>query len=125
MTLEEVFDPQTTGLTEKDAVYFARPIRITAKIERLDDQVIVKMHLDGLYLSFCSRCLCDIKQNWIQDFLFDFSIDRNTEYIEMDEDIRQEILLNLPGKILCQGDCKGICSKCGINLNEENCECIK
>jgi uncharacterized protein len=34
-----------------------------------------------------------------------------------------EILVNLPMKILCKEDCKGICYRCGTNLNHEACQC--
>lgn len=34
-----------------------------------------------------------------------------------------EILVNWPSKILCRQDCKGICLKCGQNLNVTDCGC--
>ena len=34
-----------------------------------------------------------------------------------------EILVNLPMKVLCKIDCKGICNRCGTNLNYESCDC--
>lgn len=36
-----------------------------------------------------------------------------------------EILVNLPMKVLCSEDCKGICNRCGTNLNRETCNCDK
>jgi len=35
----------------------------------------------------------------------------------------QQIYLELPEKILCREDCKGLCSHCGSNLNEGQCGC--
>lgn len=43
--------------------------------------------------------------------------------LDLDELIYTEILLSLPMKHLCREDCKGICSSCGKNLNEGNCNC--
>ena len=37
--------------------------------------------------------------------------------------IGNEILINWPGKILCKEDCKGICPKCGKDLNQGDCGC--
>lgn len=37
--------------------------------------------------------------------------------------IGNEILVNWPGKILCSKDCKGICTKCGKDLNQGDCGC--
>ena len=36
-----------------------------------------------------------------------------------------EILVNLPMKVLCSENCKGICNRCGANLNTQTCDCDK
>ena len=43
--------------------------------------------------------------------------------LDLDELIQEEIQLFLPSKILCTEDCKGICQKCGANLNVNECNC--
>lgn len=43
------------------------------------------------------------------------------ETIRLDPLIREEILLNLPMDVLCQAECKGLCSVCGQDLNEREC----
>src|SRR5438445_7295133 len=45
------------------------------------------------------------------------------EAIDLDEVVREEILLALPGHILCREDCKGLCSTCGIDRNASSCQC--
>ena len=35
------------------------------------------------------------------------------------------LLLELPSRILCKEDCKGLCSQCGANLNDHECSCQK
>lgn len=37
--------------------------------------------------------------------------------------MNSEILINMPVKVLCRPDCKGICKQCGHNLNEGSCGC--
>lgn len=37
--------------------------------------------------------------------------------------VAEEILLNLPMKFLCQTTCKGLCPRCGADLNEQTCGC--
>jgi len=37
--------------------------------------------------------------------------------------VRQELLLALPMKPLCSEECKGLCPRCGVNLNIETCDC--
>jgi uncharacterized protein len=45
--------------------------------------------------------------------------------LDLDELVYTEIIISLPMKHLCRKDCKGICSSCGKNLNEEECSCNK
>ena len=45
--------------------------------------------------------------------------------LDLDELIRTDITLGVPYLFLCKEDCKGVCSGCGKNLNEESCECGK
>ena len=50
----------------------------------------------------------------------DFVIGYN---LDVDKLVYSEILVNWPMKTLCREDCKGICRKCGINLNHGSCGC--
>ncbi len=43
--------------------------------------------------------------------------------LEIDEVIMTDIFLNLELKHLCREDCKGLCPKCGANLNDSACGC--
>lgn len=37
--------------------------------------------------------------------------------------LRENVLLNLPIQPLCRAECRGLCPRCGINLNESSCQC--
>lgn len=39
--------------------------------------------------------------------------------------LREQIWVNLPMKLLCRSDCRGICPNCGANLNLEPCRCAE
>lgn len=43
--------------------------------------------------------------------------------LDVDQLVCDELILNLPMKVLCSEDCKGICNRCGTNLNHETCDC--
>lgn len=43
--------------------------------------------------------------------------------LNVDEMVYADIVLDLPAKILCREDCRGLCPVCGINLNRETCAC--
>ena len=44
---------------------------------------------------------------------------------DLDDIIRTVFVLNMDSKLLCKPDCKGICCRCGKNLNVEACSCQK
>lgn len=44
---------------------------------------------------------------------------------DLEEIVRTVFVLNLDSKLLCQEDCKGICPRCGKNLNLGKCDCRK
>ena len=56
-------------------------------------------------------------------------LDENDYLTGMDLDVDRlvyfEVLMSWPLKVLCKEDCKGICSRCGKNLNEGPCGCAE
>lgn len=43
--------------------------------------------------------------------------------IDLTEGLRQNIVMALPMKLVCREDCRGLCPRCGGNLNEGDCGC--
>lgn len=41
----------------------------------------------------------------------------------LEDVLREQVLLSLPARTLCREDCKGLCPRCGHNLNTESCAC--
>ncbi len=86
----------------------------------------------------CDRCLEPVEYKIHIDYLKDLDMNKTSEekVAELDEEyyldgtnfdfdvlIHNEILVNLPMKVLCRNDCKGICNRCGANLNLGSCKC--
>ena len=91
----------------------------------------------GVTLSIpCDRCLEPVEIN------IDFNVDDVIEFNKTESDEEQEekdyidgynldvdrlifgeLLVSIPGKILCREDCKGLCPVCGTNLNVAECGC--
>ena len=44
---------------------------------------------------------------------------------DLDDIVRTVFVLSLDSKLLCREDCKGICQRCGKNLNDGPCNCQK
>ena len=47
----------------------------------------------------------------------------NEYELDLDSLLKEELQLAWPSKILCKEECKGICKKCGQDLNEQKCDC--
>lgn len=45
--------------------------------------------------------------------------------LELEDALREQILLEVPLKMLCREDCKGLCPQCGKDLNRESCACVQ
>jgi uncharacterized protein len=43
--------------------------------------------------------------------------------LSLEDVVREQVLLSLPPRTLCKEDCKGLCPRCGQNLNLETCKC--
>lgn len=58
------------------------------------------------------------EEDEIEHFIF-----YENNQLDILEYVRIQIYLSKPMQILCKPECKGLCSKCGINLNEKECNC--
>ncbi len=107
--------------------------------------VIVGGRLSGHSEVACDRCLSAVKRTIeieFEDVFISkdmFSLDREKELapadlaanefegnsIDLNEVIREQILLDAPQQLFCRKDCKGLCQKCGANLNLIDCKCEK
>ena len=45
--------------------------------------------------------------------------------LDLSEAVREEVLLTMNPYVVCDPDCRGLCSKCGANLNEVACGCTE
>lgn len=100
-------------------------------------KALVSGRVSMVLLIPCDRCLKEVKvplsfefteevispdaADWTedeekQDFLQGYELD-------IEALVNSEILVNMPVKVLCKPDCKGICKQCGHDLNEGDCGC--
>lgn len=119
-----------------DVIGFPEPVRVFGRIENEGGFLRLTAKTTGKLKTGCGRCGKDLVRD------FDFGIkeillqeERAEEFKDEDavvfagtslllDDIAENnILLNLPIRYLCSEDCKGLCPKCGKDLNSGSCDC--
>jgi uncharacterized protein len=71
----------------------------------------------------CSRCVKEFEQPLCVDqFVFHQELG-SEDFVDLTANIREDIILELPQRALCQPECKGLCPVCGRDLNESACQC--
>ncbi|MBB2183646.1 DUF177 domain-containing protein [Lachnospiraceae bacterium MD1] len=129
----EKFDYQGTSYE----FHHKEPVNLT--ITNLGNRVVMIEGTTNISLTlFCSRCLKKLiypmELSIEKEVDFNLSEDERTEgldetnfiigyNLDVDTLINDEILIGFPMKLLCSEDCKGLCKNCGVNLNEETCDC--
>lgn len=125
-------------LSDISGVTFGTPVAVKGYIENRAGVVTVAFSTEFTLNLVCDRCAESFSRNFHYDFSHTLVRSLNThsddfdEYIvcegdalDMNEVAVSDLLLELPSKILCKEDCKGLCMKCGCNLNETQCDCPK
>ena len=107
---------------ETSQIKFKGPLSLTAHIDRQKDDIFASVHARGTTVRGCSRCLADFPMPLRLDKIFLYSA-RGRRVVNMDSDIREEIMLDYPIQSLCKPTCEGLCPVCGKNLNEGVCNC--
>lgn len=89
------------------------------------DSFVLTGQLSGVLSLVCNRCLEKFEyelQVEIEEELLKEEVE-SIERINLIGILQENILLALPIKNLCSENCKGLCTVCGQNLNEEECNC--
>ncbi|MDI6807667.1 MAG: DUF177 domain-containing protein [Candidatus Eisenbacteria bacterium] len=141
----EIEDSQAGLGIEHSIANFAGPLRLKVSLVKTGEEVVIDGTISGELLDECSRCLAELRRP-LSVALHIFGLvkkpsvsgleldeaqpDRYTAFhdgktIDIGDQIRESILLSLPIKRLCRPDCRGICPKCGADLNNEPCRCAK
>ena len=124
MDINQVIPKEGIGLSDEE-IDLRSPLTIDAHLEKVEDVVIADVRVKVEHGYACARCLEDFQHIEIKNYHFDFPLEPGVEYVDVGEEIRQEMILSNPARILCKDDCKGICPGCGVNLNIEKCACKK
>ncbi len=108
------------------------------ELSKFQDQIILNSGTDIKAKMVCDRCCEEYEQvvkseykmvyllrgveeeNESVDIVY---LDADADKINIEDDVRDYALLAIPMKKLCNEDCKGLCYRCGNNMNVSVCEC--
>jgi len=71
----------------------------------------------------CSRCLKTFKKPVVVPEVVVHQELAGEDFVDLTQNIREDIILELPQRALCREQCRGLCPSCGKNLNEGACQC--
>jgi uncharacterized protein len=122
--------------------HLLKPVSGTVQFLKLPHEINAQIsHVHTIVADRCSRCLkpieCKVSIDFAErEFIINLPerdleegeerkfVNRETAQIDLNDMIREELLLHYPFIPVCSESCKGLCSKCGINFNEKTCDCI-
>lgn len=103
---------------------------VSGYIKKIDYSVEIKLNIKSEFSGLCYKCGEEAKfdlnlsLNNNLDLLDNSTVIKNRE-LDMEALVSEELLLNLPSKVVCRESCLGLCGTCGNNLNYQSCDCAK
>lgn len=140
---DEGIDLKIDEKFETDAVKLTSPVRGNLGIKKVGHEIVVQGDISAGAELECSRCLknytdeMNISINVMYHPVEELKTEGKHEIKEDELDmgfysgdefdplelLKEQIVLNIPMKPLCSDTCKGICPKCGVDLNTVECGC--
>ena len=136
LALDADSEDTVSFLTDVD---FPSPMKVSGEITNTAGYMRMTLTMSVDYVAQCARCLSPVTGQFTLDLektvaprnlLGDLDEDKLDEFaiiedgfLDMDEQLREQLEMEFPMRFLCTEDCKGLCPKCGKNLNEGECNC--
>jgi uncharacterized protein len=109
-----------------------RQIGADLLLESVTDGIVVTGPVSGVMKLSCARCLKPFEQGFevqVQELYAAGAEPEDDEYplvegqVDLEPLIRDVVVLAMPFAPLCRPDCKGLCARCGGDLNLGECTC--
>ena len=121
-----------TSYPVSEPVHAEGTVRNTADVLMMKGTITTRLH------GVCDRCAADFTRDveipidvvLVEELTNEDSEDEwvfplEADAADLEEIVRTVFVLNLDSKLLCSDACKGICCRCGKNLNDGPCGCQK
>ena len=137
------YQPEEVSLDEEQA-RIASEVKVSGSARRKREELRFRGEIEADVEVLCDRCLAPARMPLKVEFDTGF-IPQEAEAVksenvellpddlgiaayegdavDLDELVREQILLALPGRHLCRDECKGLCQGCGADLNAGQCSC--
>lgn len=118
------------GCPAKEPILASGTVRNTAGVLMMQGSLTTRIH------GVCDRCAKEFQRD--VEFPIDAVLvteltdeDNEDEWVfqlegdsaDLDDVVTTTFVLNMDSKLLCKPDCKGLCCRCGTNLNDGPCGC--
>ena len=131
-------DPEDTS-SFLYGVSFPSPMKVKGEITNTAGYMRITLSASVDYSSECARCLAPVSGDFTlslektvaprsllvgldEDKLDDYAIIEDG-FLDIDEQLLAQLEMEFPIRFLCREDCRGLCQRCGKNLNEGKCDC--
>ena len=116
----------------------SEPVLASGTVRNTAGVLVMKGDISTTIHGTCDRCATDFHRE--EEFPIDVVLvtelaneENEDEWVfplegdsaDLDDIVRTVFVLNMDSKLLCEPDCKGLCCKCGKNLNHGPCNCQK
>lgn len=135
--------PFSTSVDLSDLQYgqcypVSEPVQISGMVRNTAGVLVMTGNISTTIHGICDRCAAAFDQDILIPvdvvLVTELSNEENEDETvfplegdsaDLEEIVRTIFVLNLDSKLLCKPDCKGLCCRCGKNLNFESCICEK
>ena len=116
----------------------SEPVLASGTVRNTAGVLVMKGAISTCIHGVCDRCAADFSRDvtipldvvLVRELAKEDSEDEEVfplvdDSADLEDIVRTVFVLNMDSKLLCKPDCKGMCCRCGHNLNEGPCSCEK
>lgn len=119
---------------------FIGNVLLNCEMDKSSSQIVITCKLKVIAKQICDRCTKEFEKEFEAKFrnVYLISQSKTSNYddereiyylspdddkIDLTNDTAENAILTIPMKVLCKEDCRGLCSICGIDKNQTDCNC--
>ena len=111
-----------------------KPVVVAGEVRNIAGMLLLQLEASTVLNSVCDRCMKPFENpktvryeamlaEQVQDEDNDDIILLENDEFDLEDLARTVFILEMDTKTLCSEDCKGLCPKCGADLNQGSCNC--